>query len=740
MGGEYSAEQRKAFEPYRIKMEKAINDSEFNVFVTVRDQLINGLRNREPFIEHYIVNYVKMVIKSRQASAEQKFKALLLLKECSKVGVPSMTNYIELKILKRLAALANSRLGPDCLKEYNKAAEAMGSAKFFDLDRECIQNWSQNFKHTNPAFGREEAKLREVKRLPVPAKFWDLPESIVRQREEELSKEVNAKIDTLKLRRNMVTDYIKGEEFFGVNDPSLGALVSDYKEDVQSIKDDAVLRKLQQKTRDEMSLAEKTLVDRFDREVNFHEQFIEVYNSAQNSSEPAAFLRQYQGVHGAFFEDQPLNFATKIGQLDAMQASNVINAIQPNEPHFDYDQPTNRQQNGNVWTDPNIQIDPIEHSNNGVSLAVGRSKPAVSSNAGMLVGGIGSGAQGRPGIDQNNSNISLQNDYPGFINNAQSIPDFNKQSTFGQPQPANLYEQQAGAQANAYGSGLRQSNNNQLSAGVPPSRPVNNVSVNFNQIPPQTTTSYQPDAYLPSQNRIPTSYVANSQEPARVLSPGPQIPTGTLHTSSQNNNPRITPLTSEINKYTSSQQPLAQSQNSNQLPTIPYDPQEEMLLRENDELAREIEMLESNKKNIKESLRKVRPLNSSVHLRTSVLSPRHNLQPQPVPSGLYNVMRNTDLQVNKMNHELRKLEDEYVKVNKDTIIETKDFGGFKHYKTPDGLQLELPARSMSKSLAGKQATRLSTQSQFVNQLHHDINRVLNKPTKHHVRPPMEPVF
>ena len=151
-------------------------------------------------------------------------------------------------------------------------------------------------------------------------------------------------------------------------------------------------------------------------------------------------------------------------------------------------------------------------------------------------------------------------------------------------------------------------------------------------------------------------------------------------------------------------------------------------------------MLESNRKIIKESLRKPKPLNSSVQLRTSVLSPRHHLHPQLAPSGLYNVMRNTDLQVVKMNQELRKLEDEYVKVNKDTIVETKDFGGFKHYKTSDGLQLELPLRSMNKSLAGKQAPRVNTQSQFVNQLHHDINRVLNKPTKHHLRLPMEPVF
>lgn len=739
MGGEYSAEQRKAFEPYRIKMDKAINDNEFNTFITVRDQLINSLNNREPFVEHYIVNYVKLVIKSKQASAEQKFKALLLLKECSKVGIPTMTNYIELKILKRLATLANSRLGPDCLKEYNKAAEAMGSAKFYDLDRECIQNWSLNFKHTNPAFGREEAKLREVKRLPVPAKFWDLPQSIVRQREEELSVGVNSKIDSLQLRRNRVTDYIKGEEFFAVNDPSLGALVTDYKDDVRTVKADPVIRGLQQKTRDQMSLAEKTLVDRLDREVNFHDQFIEAYNDAQNSSEPAVFLRQYHGIHGAFFEDQPLDFNSKIQQLDAMLAPNAVNAMQPNEPHFDYDHPAIREQNGNVWTDPNIQIDPIEHSNNALQSAIGQSRQPTNINVNMPSGGLISNTQPRPPIDQNNSNISLQNDYPGFINNANQIPEFSKQNTFGQMPPVAI-EQPHSLPQNLNNSGIRQSNNKQPSS-ISASRPVNNVSVNLNQIPPRTTASFEPyNNGIQIQNQIPTSYVSGSQDPANRMPTAPQIPTSTPVVNSQINNGRGTPSRNYTRQLTAPLLSTSQTQNYNPPAQPQYDPQEDIILRENDELAREIEMLESNKNIIKESLRKAKPLQSSINMRNSVLSPRHHLQPQPSPSGLYNVMRNTDMQVIKMNQELRKLEDEFVKVNKDTIVETKDFGGFKHYKTPDGLQLELPVRSMSKSIAGKQAPRLNTQSQFVNQLHHDINRVLNKPTKYHYRPPMEPVF
>lgn len=39
MGNRYSAEQKVQFEPYRVQMDRAVNDRDYNDFLQVRDKI-----------------------------------------------------------------------------------------------------------------------------------------------------------------------------------------------------------------------------------------------------------------------------------------------------------------------------------------------------------------------------------------------------------------------------------------------------------------------------------------------------------------------------------------------------------------------------------------------------------------------------------------------------------------------------------------------------------------------------
>lgn len=48
MGGGYSAEQKKAFEPYRMMIDKAINDRDYSEFIATRDRFTADLKRKVP--------------------------------------------------------------------------------------------------------------------------------------------------------------------------------------------------------------------------------------------------------------------------------------------------------------------------------------------------------------------------------------------------------------------------------------------------------------------------------------------------------------------------------------------------------------------------------------------------------------------------------------------------------------------------------------------------------------------
>jgi hypothetical protein len=170
-------------------------------------------------------------------------------------------------------------------------------------------------------------------------------------------------------------------------------------------------------------------------------------------------------------------------------------------------------------------------------------------------------------------------------------------------------------------------------------------------------------------------------------------------------------------------------------PTAPVE--DEGLARENEDLLREIEALEGNKRQLQDNIRKAKRSSVSAYGNAS----QSHINPsKPSPSGLYKVMRNADIQMVQLNQRLKRLEDEYVKVSTDTH-DTKDYLHLRSYHTRDGLTIDVPRRTPSRTIADRGSGRqIGGQSVFVDQMYQDINRVLNKPNRYHKNGSNVPVF
>lgn len=124
----------------------------------------------------YSVDYIKIAIKDRSTIGHLKFMALVFLKELTKTNDPTLANYLDIKILKRLYQLAIAPEGPYCLQIYDKKVNLDDSAKFHYLIRECFTNWGSKFKSINKAFIAYTQKLAKKNLVPAPEdKYWSFP-------------------------------------------------------------------------------------------------------------------------------------------------------------------------------------------------------------------------------------------------------------------------------------------------------------------------------------------------------------------------------------------------------------------------------------------------------------------------------------------------------------------------------------------------------------------------------------
>lgn len=130
----------------------------------------------------YLVDYIKMIIKDRIAPGQYKFMALAFLKEVTKTNDPTLANYLDVKILKRLYQLTIAPEGERCLTIYDKKVNLADSARFHYLLRECFTNWGSKFKAVNKNYMVYTQKLAKRKLVPAPEeKYWNFPDGVARE-------------------------------------------------------------------------------------------------------------------------------------------------------------------------------------------------------------------------------------------------------------------------------------------------------------------------------------------------------------------------------------------------------------------------------------------------------------------------------------------------------------------------------------------------------------------------------
>lgn len=128
-------------------------------------------------VERYLVDYVKFKIKDPYTPADRKFRALLLLKDLMNKRHKILVDYTEKKILKRLYLLAKSPHRENVLIIYDKRADLKYSKNFYTLLLECLDNWALKYGATNPAYISKRNRLMEMRVLPVPTNFYNVPGS-----------------------------------------------------------------------------------------------------------------------------------------------------------------------------------------------------------------------------------------------------------------------------------------------------------------------------------------------------------------------------------------------------------------------------------------------------------------------------------------------------------------------------------------------------------------------------------
>ena len=231
MGSEFSATEKKEYEIHGRKIDTAIKDNDqYMVFKSVRDSLKADLLANRRNIERYTVSYIKKVIKTQGLPEKSKFNALLLLKELLKIRHPALTNYNYKKFGSRLYALAASKDGPKCLRKYNQKADLNWSAEFHYLLLESWGHWGTELSGLNQHYLKSMNKLKKLKKLPVPNKYWESPHDLIEDNEDDLD-QVRSLIDKISHQRIKVMSVLKDRGAQQLNDNELLAEINIYKQD-----------------------------------------------------------------------------------------------------------------------------------------------------------------------------------------------------------------------------------------------------------------------------------------------------------------------------------------------------------------------------------------------------------------------------------------------------------------------------------------------------------------------------
>lgn len=161
------------------------------------------------------------------------------------------------------------------------------------------------------------------------------------------------------------------------------------------------------------------------------------------------------------------------------------------------------------------------------------------------------------------------------------------------------------------------------------------------------------------------------------------------------------------------------------------------LFKENDDLLKDIELLENKKRNLETKVQKYKdPIaadrQQSKYLHASYLNSKND------GAGFFNILKTKDEHIDKLADKIKKLESEYKRVS--LVNDSPDVFRNSGRKLVGEHELDLTPQKdrfgnrrtdvdRRNYLRGSQRTSEQTGSFFVDQMYKDINRLLNKPNK-----------
>lgn len=333
----FSSQEKIVFAQYQLMIDKAVRDSnQFEEFNKVRDVIVTDLKNGKKNVEKYVVNYIKIIIKHPRVPNQTKFNALLLLKEVLKSNNRAIINWNATKLLKRLHSLAESKLGPNCLLQYDPKGDIKASAAFHHLLLECLGRWGPNFAAINGLYADKLNLLLKAKKLPVDPRYWDIPQDRNGLRSDK--DELRAMLDVFKYERMKIIELLRQKGAKNLFDPDIKEEFRIYEEEKEKIDANKEVQALINSTYSNPTMEDKDLANEFQNELMMYDVLYENYHRI-NENDPTAkqdFFNNIQNTHNNLF----------VSQIDFKNPPGTIRP-NPNGTNNQYDE-QNFNQNRNL--------------------------------------------------------------------------------------------------------------------------------------------------------------------------------------------------------------------------------------------------------------------------------------------------------------------------------------------------------------------------------------------------------
>ena len=307
MGGGYSKAEKAEAQKYIIKIQEAIGDNDqLQKYKKIRKELAQEIIKKKN-ASRFIIDYIKGIIKSHQATGRNKYLALLLLKDLMKVNKKNIIDYNNKKLLSRLFILADSNLKGKVLQTYDKKVDLDYSKKFYYLLLECFENWGKKYSKILK-YNDFYLKLVKKKKIPIAERYYNYPKDddvfggqvLGDLNQEEDYLELSKEVDLIKKLRGQVVDKIVENPTCNFSEKKqINTMMKFYKENIDSLNNNELKRKLDNDNNQKFNILKEDM----NREFFYFDDFQREYNKAEGYDNTVKFYNNLKELNTNYFNN-----------------------------------------------------------------------------------------------------------------------------------------------------------------------------------------------------------------------------------------------------------------------------------------------------------------------------------------------------------------------------------------------------------------------------------------------------